>query len=53
MLFVDELVGKDQHRERQGHRLSCPGPGVLTADEETRREKSAEEENRRRQDKPD
>src|SRR5437016_2726803 len=53
LLFVDEFTGENQHRERQGQRSTCSRPGVGAAEEKVRREKSAEEENQRRQDEPD
>jgi hypothetical protein len=52
LLLVDELMGKDQYRKRQRHRLTRPWPGIRTAEEKVRCEKTADKENERRQNEP-
>ena len=53
VFLVDELIGKDQYRENQRQRPSCPRPRVLTANEEICRKISTKEENQRREDELD
>ena len=53
VFLVDELIGKNQYREYQRQRPSCPRPRILTTEEEIRRKISTEEEDQRREDELD
>ena len=53
LLLVNELTGEDQHGKHQRQRPNGSRPGVGTAEEKVRREKSTEEENHRRDNEPD